>query len=74
MLVDWINCHLVFFFESINWCEKEKKQENPSECFTHGLRKTIRVFNQVLSKMLWTKKTEILFNYFVIIYLFHMSD
>ena len=49
--VDWISCHLVFLFGLINWCKKEKKRENASECFTHGLGKTLRVFNQVLSKM-----------------------
>ena len=29
----------------------EKKHENSSECFTYRLEKTIRVFNQVFSKM-----------------------
>ena len=46
----------VFFFGSMNWCKKEEKRENSSECFTHGLGKAIRVFNQVLSKMSWETK------------------
>ena len=40
----------------MNWCKKEKKCEISSECFTHGSGKTIRVFNQVLSKMSWATK------------------
>ena len=39
-----ISCHLVFFFESISWCKREKKQENSSECFTYGLEKTLIYF------------------------------
>ena len=34
----------------------QKKHENSSERFTHGLGKTIRVLNHVLSKMSWAKK------------------
>ena len=49
VFVDWISCHPVFFFESMNWCKNEKKREKSS--FTHGSGETIRVFNQVLSKM-----------------------
>ena len=56
LFVDWISCHLVFFFKSTNWCKKEKKRENSKEFFTHGLGKIIRVFNQVLSIMSWATK------------------
>ena len=67
MFVYWISCHLVFFFESMNCCKKEKKYGNSSECFTHGLGKTIRVFNQALSKMSWATKLKFsLTIYFII--------
>ena len=57
MFVDWIRCRLVFFFKSMNWsCKKEKIFENSSECFTHDPEKTVRVFNQVLSKLYWATK------------------
>ena len=56
LYVCWLNKLPVLFFESMNWCKKEKKHENSSECFTHGLGKTIRVFNQVLSIMSWVTK------------------
>ena len=39
---------------------RRKKNEHSSECFTHGLGKTIRVFNQVLSKMSWATKLKFL--------------
>ena len=42
---------LVFFFYSMNWWKRGKKRENSNEFFTHGLGETIRVFNEVLSKM-----------------------
>ena len=60
LYVCWLNkLHLVFFFESMNWCKKEKKWEKPSECFTHGSEKTIRIFNQVLVKMPWASKLKL---------------
>ena len=36
-----ICCHLVFFFESISWGKRDKKQENSIECFSYSLWKTI---------------------------------
>ena len=57
LYVSWLkSCHLVFFFESMNWFKKEKKREKFSECFTHGSGKTIKVFNQVFSNMSWATK------------------
>ena len=47
---------LVFSFESMNWCTKEKKHEKSGEYFTPGLRKNIRIFNQVLFKKTYATK------------------
>ena len=49
--VDWkvaTSCFLFLFNELM---EEGKKRENSNEFFTHGLGETIRVFNEVLSKM-----------------------
>ena len=45
----------------MNRCNREKKRENSSEFFTHGLGETIRVFNKVFSKMSCAKEIEIIF-------------
>ena len=44
-----IRCHLVFFFESISWGKRDKKQENSIECFSYSLWKTVIHFIVVKS-------------------------